>query len=399
MAVGNPDHVAAHRHRASPALAKLLSHAVWSPEVLADAGVQTETAMLVTVGGGIGSFTLVDAMRIAGTPREAIRVLARNPQPWATYAEVTGASQMPPAERIRSDSMSSPDNLWGFPGYALREAVERRTLAPVARVLTEPELSEYYTPQVARLCRAIDRETDRIGYADMVRAGEALAVRRARDGGYWTMFLPREPAAAPIAWRSRYVHLGVGYPALRHPPDTAAYRDDARVAHAYEPHEHIYEDLRQARGTVVVRGRGIAASRILQRLLDDRDRHGAETRIVHLVRGYVAGAHGPSPFLRRRGGQGWAYQAFNWPKAAWGGQYKARLARASDDERAALYGALEGTTTARRRRWRRQLASATRSGVYRMLEGCVTELASGADGTLTVTVDTRTVRSRYTRTT
>ena len=38
---------------------------------------------------------------------------------------------------------------------------------------------------------------------------------------------------------------------------------------------------------MVIRGSGIVASRILQRLIDDRDRHGAQTQIVHVFRTYV----------------------------------------------------------------------------------------------------------------
>ncbi len=60
-----------------------------------------------------------------------------------------------------------------------------------------------------------------------------------------------------------------------------------------------------------MRGGGIVASRILQRLIDDRDNKGAQTQIVHVFRTYITTSHGPSIFMRRKGADGWAYQGFN----------------------------------------------------------------------------------------
>ena len=94
----------------------------------------------------------------------------------------------------------------------------------------------------------------------------------------------------------------------------------------------------------MMRGGGIVASRMLQRLIDDRDKFGLQTQIVHVFRTYVDGAHGPSIFMRRRGGDGWAYQGFNYPKSVWGGQLKAS-ARLEGEDRAELYKAIGGTNT------------------------------------------------------
>ena len=371
---------------------------LWSDRLLASAGVPVIPVPVVSVGGGMGSFALVDTLRIAGVPTEAIRVLGRTAWPWETYCQLASASQMDADERIRSDSASAPDCLWGFPGYALREAVHARRgtqmVAPLARVLTEPVLTHFFSPRIRQLVDGMRREAARIGYKQMLCQGEVVAVRRHEEGGYVTLMRPHDdPSGGFVALRSRFVHLAVGYPGLRWLVDSCRYRERphavARVVHAYEPHGHVYTDVASRQGTVVVRGAGIAASRILQRLFDEREHGGAPTRVVHVLRQIVRGAHGPHPFLRRRGEHGWAYQGFNWPKATWGGQYQRALAGAGTTERARLYDVLGGTTTARRRHWRRQLERAQRDGSYRLLEGEVHAISETPDG-LTVLVTTAT---------
>ena len=376
----------------------LFTSSIWSDRLLAGAGMPVIPVPVVSVGGGMGSFALVDTLRIAGVPTQVIRVLGRTAWPWETYCQLASASQMDAGERIRSDSASAPDCLWGFPGYALREAVHARrgmrTLAPLARVLNEPVLTHFYSPRISQVVDGMRREAARIGYTEMLCQGEVVAVRRHEEGGYVTVMRLRDDTADRfVAWRSRFVHLAVGYPRLRRLPDSRRYRElphaVARVVHAYEPHAHVYSDVASRQSTVVVRGAGIAASRILQRLFDEREHGGASTRVVHVLRQIVRGAHGPHPFLRRRGEHGWAYQGFNWPKATWGGQYQRALARAGTTERARLYEVLGGTTTARRRHWRRQLERAQRDGSYRLLEGEVSAIDEALDG-LTVLVTTAT---------
>ncbi len=156
---------------------------------------------------------------------------------------------------------------------------------------------------------------------------------------------------------------------------------------AYEPHEHVYDELIGRGGTVVVRGGGIVASRVLQRLVDDRDRRGAQTQILHLFRTYIDGAHGPNIFMRRRGSDGWAFQGFNWPKSTWGGQMKSRFERLEGDDRKALYEQLGGTTTPRRKLWRQQLDRGRREGFYKTFVGEVDSVVPG-DGQVITRVKT-----------
>ena len=363
---------------------------VWSDEMLAASGIPVIETPLVSVGGGIGSFVLMDYLRIAGVPSASMRVLTDLDQPWQTYEYLTRVSQIPRSERLRSDSSSTPDNIWGFPSYAVREAFAARSpkafLGPLLQVLTEPILTDYYTPRAGQVFEALEREAVRISFPDMQVKGMVRMVRRRRDGGYFSLLRPRvgHSATTHVAYRSQYLHLAVGYPGLQYLPDLRQYRMEHqefhRVVNAYEPHEQVYQSLQRKPGTVLVRGAGIVASRVLQRLIDDRDRLGTQVRIVHLFRHYVSGPHGPSVCLRRRGANGWAYQGFNYPKSAWGGQLKAKMRRLEGDDRAALYKVIGGTNTPYRRRWQEQLDRGRREGFYSTMTGQVTQMRRGASG-------------------
>jgi hypothetical protein len=66
-------------------------------------------------------------------------------------------------------------------------------------------------------------------------------VRRRIGGGYFTILTPPEGATRTkrVAFRSSYVHIAVGYPGLKFPPDLVDYRETHRdygsVVNAYEP--------------------------------------------------------------------------------------------------------------------------------------------------------------------
>lgn len=373
--------------------ADLVATSVWSDEMLFAAGIPIVDVPVVSVGGGMGSFVFADYLRTAGVAARDIRILTSTESPWDTYEYLTRVSQSPRGERLRSDSQSCPDNVWGFPAYALREAWKEHTLAPLWNVFTEPFLTDYYTPKAGMVFDALAREAERIGWRSMVAMGQVRTVRKRSGGGYLTILTPPEGSVPTkrVAFRSRFVHVAVGYPGLRFLPDLQAYRDRygdySRVVNAYSPHEHVYEELRRRPGTVVLRGGGIVASRILQRLIDDRDHFGAQTTIVHLFRTYVAGAQGKSIFRRRPGSDGWSYQGFNWPKSAWGGQDKARMTKLEGQERLDFLESMGGTTTPYRKLWRQQLARGRREGFYRLHVGVVKDVAPGPDQTVMTRIE------------
>ncbi|MDQ3505193.1 MAG: hypothetical protein M3446_05760, partial [Actinomycetota bacterium] len=91
----------------------LIESDVWSEQMLFDAGIPILDAPLVSVGGGLGSFALVDQLRICGLGTESLRVLSPLSTPWESFAYLTRVSQVSPADRLRSDSSACPDNLWG----------------------------------------------------------------------------------------------------------------------------------------------------------------------------------------------------------------------------------------------------------------------------------------------
>lgn len=368
---------------------------IWSEQMLVDAGIPIVDAPLVAVGGGLGSFALVDLLRISGVGTQSLRVLTPLNTPWESFAYLTRVSQLSLGDRLRSDSSACPDNIWGFPSYALREAFGsdtlRGTLGPLWRVLTEPVLGEHHTPRLGQVLDALAREHRRIRYPEMVAAGQVRMVRRRAAGGYFTLLTPPEGTAPArrIAFRSAYVHVAVGYAGLKFLPDLAAYRastrNSSRVVNAYEPHEHVYDQLRRRPGTVMVRGSGILASRVLRRLIEERNAHGLQTRVVHLFSHYVAEPHG-SRFMRRNGGNGFAYQAFDEPRAVWGGQLRDRARRTEGVARAEFYDSLGGSSTPLHRDWRDQLAAARAQGWYSSITGQVRALQPTVDDAISVQV-------------
>jgi hypothetical protein len=376
---------------------ELLDLNLWTDELIDRAGIPVVDCPLVTVGAGLGSFALVDMLRIVGVPASSIRVLGNIAKPYETYSYLARNSQIPDQERLRSDSGSVMDNVWGWPGYALREAFAARSMtgfiAPLFQVATEPVLTDYYTPKANQVYRSVDREMARIDYPSMLVRGQVRMVRRRAGGGYFTILTPPSGSTSTkrVAYRSTYVHLAVGYPGLRFLPDLQEYLqrtgDYAHVVNAYSPHDHVYEELRRRPGTVLVRGAGIVASRVLQRLMEDVERHSAETRIMHLFRNYQAGTHGGSVFMRRKARNGVALQGFNWPKSAWGGQLRDRLEQSSDEGRAELFKVMGGTTTPNRKLWQRQIADAQALGSYRQLIGQVGSIAPAPGDGIEVGID------------
>lgn len=148
---------------------------------------------------------------------------------------------------------------------------------------------------------------------------------------------------------------------------------------AYEPHEHVYEEALRRPVTVMVRGSGIVSSRVLQRLLDDRETHGAETTVLHLFRNYVGGPQGTRRTFTRPGAMGFAYQAFNYPKAAWGGQLRETFQELEGEDRRRLLDQMGGTNTAPRRDWQQQLRRGMDGGYYRQMVGTVQRVEPAAD--------------------
>jgi hypothetical protein len=162
---------------------QLIETDIWSDQLVANAGIPVVDSPVVSVGAGIGSFVFVDYLRIAGARTADIKVLGIPKFPWQTYQYLTGVSQIPPPERLRSDSGGCPGNIWAFPSYAVREAWKEKTLAPIWSVVTEPILTDYWTPRAGTAFADMEREAQRIGYYETLANGQVRMVRRRAGGG------------------------------------------------------------------------------------------------------------------------------------------------------------------------------------------------------------------------
>lgn len=365
---------------------------VVSIQELQSTGLAIEETTYLAIGGGVGSFCWVDHLRVFGVSASQITVLGLEEKPYGRYQRLCENSQIPSHERLRSDSGSTPDCLWGWPGYAVREIwgslkqLEFRNLGRAAwQIFGEPTLVATYTPRSGDVFRAIDREAQRIGWDKMYRIGHVKAVRKTDDGRYvvaYTQMGPQGRRQQLIV--ARYLHMAVGYPGVRFLPDLQEYRqetgDFTRVVNAYEEHEHIYQHLRQHGGVVMVRGRGIVASRIIQRIYEMRQEN-PNIGMVLLLRSPLA-AGNRYQRAQRKVQDHWEFQPFNWPKACWGGELREVLEQADDEKRDQLLNDWGGTTTADRQDWIRITEDGLREGWYQIRFGSVRKVTLNEEGKL-----------------
>lgn len=373
----------------------LRSPIISEAELLAN-GVEVKLAEYAALGGGIGSFVWVDVLRNSGVPVADIAVASNEEKPYGRYRRLVQNSQIPDHERLRSNSDSCPDNIWGFPGYAVREVwreMLRGNLRLAARVawqiFGEPTIANTFTPKTEDVWRAMDREAPRIDYYQMLTLGRIRAIRKTREGRLLVVLSQSdERRRKHIAVAAPFMHLALGYPALQFLPDLSEFRekygDRRKVVAAYEDHSHVYHQLRQDGGTVVLRGRGIVASRIIQRLSEER-RNNKDIIVIHLHRSKLKGGHSFGPSSRGVENE-FEFQPFNWPKAAWTGQARILLEKSSSEERKRLLDVWGGTTTADRPDWKRIVRDGLREGWYRAEYGVVREVKLGENGKVVTSV-------------
>ncbi|MCL6752787.1 FHA domain-containing protein [Nostoc sp. CCCryo 231-06] len=348
-------------------------------------GLPVDESDYLAIGAGLGSFFWTDLLRISGVQAEKIVALGLEAEPYARYKRLCLNSQIPLYERLRSNSDSCPDNIWGWPSYALREAWHdctkgqmKSALKYLWQVFAEPTFAETYTPRAGNVFDSIDREAKRIGWNQIYRYGRVRGIRKTDDGRYCVAY-SRAPGNYAFLV-SRYLHLATGYPAIQFLPDLQAYRekyqDFKSVVNAYEAHDHVYEQLEQQGGTVLIRGRGIVASRIVQRIYEARKRN-RNIAVLHLMRS-------PKPQgnkfqnTQRLVKNHYEFQPFNWPKACWGGELRAMLEKATPDERKGLLADWGGTTTADRQDWQQITAQGLSEGWYQITFGEVLDVERDA---------------------
>ncbi|AKG19934.1 FHA domain-containing protein [Calothrix sp. 336/3] len=344
-------------------------------------GLRVTEIDYLAIGAGLGSFIWVDLLRISGVRCQQIMALGLEKTPYARYQSLCQNSQIPSHERLRSNSDSCPDNIWGFPSYAWREAWHDfikghvdYSFKTLWQVFAEPSFAETYTPKAGNVFASIDREAKRIGWEQIFHYGRVRAIRKTDDGRYCIAYALGQGNHAFVV--SRYVHLATGYPAIQFLPDLQAYRetyqDFKTVVNAYENHDHIYQQLEKQGGKILIRGRGIVASRIVQRIFEARQKN-RDITVLHLMRS-------PKPEgnkfdkAQRSVKNHYELQPFNWPKACWGGDLRKMLEKASPEERKVLLSQWGGTTTADRHDWQQIAQKALQEGWYQITFGEVVKV-------------------------
>ncbi|MEJ6391859.1 FHA domain-containing protein [Gymnodinialimonas sp. 2305UL16-5] len=354
-------------------------------EALRGSGHPIEEVKFVAVGGGLGSFVWVDHLRCYGVDTGDIRAIGTEEVCYQTYKRYCKNSQIPDHERLRSNSLSRPDNIWGFPGYAMREVGKGIGVKGIFQVFGEPTLSESYTPRAGDVFDSLDIEAKRIGWREMFLKAQVLGLRKTSDGRYAVAY-KLWGGEATGQTRNRYliadvVHLATGYPATRFVDDFQTFITNhpdsrAQVANAYEPHDQMYVEAERRGGPVqvVVRGRGIVASRIIQRLFEARKKN-PDIRILHSMRSAI-GVRDGAVFrkARRLVRNNVEIQPFNWPKSCWGGDLRVEYENAGEEARGVMLSQLGGTTTAERSDWIAIAERGAEEGWYEPIYGNISGL-------------------------
>jgi len=198
-----------------------LELAFWSDAMLQAASIPVYDVPFVNGRRGIGSFVTVDYLRIAGFRRRRSGCVEHRLS-LQTYEYLTRVSQMPATRTHPLDSSSRPDNIWGFPSYALAETWQDKSLAHLFHVLVEPVFATTgrRAPHGLRQPGTRDETNPVRRHACQGRGTHGAAPGRR---GYFTVLTPPEGTSSTkrIVFRSRFVHLAVGYPRSAVPAGSA----------------------------------------------------------------------------------------------------------------------------------------------------------------------------------
>lgn len=345
-----------------------------SEEQLAAQRIPVTHATFATIGGGLGSFALVDRLRIAGVPTDDIAVIGTHQSPGTAFFARCSALGLDDDSRLRSESAARIDNLWGFPGYAGHEARRTRSLRPLARLVLEGAAGKGYRPTVGLVRAALDREARRIGWRQMTTGAPADHLFKRSDGGY---FVICREQGRHVAIHCDHVHLSLGTPGARVTPEVAAYRatspDSTRLTTAYDDNDTAIATIARRGGHVIVRGAGAAALQLLDRLVAARSRHGRELHIWHVTRSWPDGSSGRDERL------GFRHQELDFPRSAYAGSLRDELATLDEGERADAIERLGAPTVRPRHRGPDPLDTAREEGWYDAVVGEVESVSDKDD--------------------
>jgi cation diffusion facilitator CzcD-associated flavoprotein CzcO len=214
------------------------------------------------VGGGLCGFVAHLTLRRAGV--EEVTVFAPEPDPAATFRRRAAAIRQ---THMRSES-AGHCRPTSFPGLAVRDALTRRSVAPLVA-----SACDRYHPTVETFYAHVDDARRRSGWAPVNATIDRI---RAVAGGF------------DLDGHGVFEHVLVatGHPGLNVPEELL---DDPRVVHAYEPHD--YGD------SVCVVGAGLAAATEWRNALAA----GARVTSVRRREPVRQPLNVPRPYLSKRG--------------------------------------------------------------------------------------------------
>jgi cation diffusion facilitator CzcD-associated flavoprotein CzcO len=214
------------------------------------------------VGGGLCGFVAYLTLRRAGV--EDVTVFSPEADPAAAFRRRASAIRQTHM-RSESDGHCLPTS---FPGLAVRDALRRRTPAPLVA-----SVCDRYHPTVETFLAHVGELRTASGWDPVATRVERIA---AVDGGF-------ELGAYGVF---EHVLVATGHPGLSVPEEL---RDDPRAVHAYEPHGYAE--------TVCVVGAGLAAA------TEWRNALAAGARVISVRRREPTHRplNVPRPYLSKRG--------------------------------------------------------------------------------------------------
>jgi hypothetical protein len=329
------------------------------------------------VGGGIGSFIFFHNLRNRGVSHHQILTVGPNLRAYAKFKVFCNNSQIDDNTRLRSDSSATPDNLWGIPGFAVREIINsiadnrfKNALKITWQIFSETLFSEPYTPKAGDVFKYIDSEAVRINWAESFKKGFVLSIRKTTDLRYVVLvrFLSNDNVYEDGLVVTNFVHLSTGNWNAKYLPEVERYRQDyskniMNIVNAYENHDHIYKYIKNNPATIVVRGRGITASRIIEKIIEIKKEYKQKIRIINILRGPKKYKEKFS-FAYRKLIDDWEYQHFNFPKSCFGGNLKTMIHNLPEEKRAKVIRRFGAVTAAPRRKFMNDIYVAKKEGWF-----------------------------------
>jgi cation diffusion facilitator CzcD-associated flavoprotein CzcO len=218
------------------------------------------------VGGGLAGFVAYVTLRHGGLEPGEIAVFGTDPDPvaaWRPRAQAIRQRRM----RSESDGHCYPRS---FPGLAPREALRTGSVVPLIETVCNR-----YRPTVPDFLSHVAELRESCGWDESFAAQQVRAVRAAPEGF--------EVDGQAVF---RHVLVAPGHPGLSLPDELAG---DARVVHAYQPHEYA--------SRVAVVGAGMAAATEWLNALDA----GAEVVSVRRHEPVRRPLNLPRPMFTKRG--------------------------------------------------------------------------------------------------